>query len=227
MTVARITQQALEVLLSGHPSALLTQQALEVLRSTWEAYPVTVAIANPGAESFTTGNEPSSWTETSGDWESLTSVGGDFPIASAKEGSRFFYQQGAVAEAVLEQTVELYNVPKNDLDAGSLTARLAAWQAHNYPGDQGQVIAEFLDPDGIALGTIATPLQHVGTSGWVEVTASGAVPPGARQVRVKLRAVLVEGSVPNLAFDDLSLVIEEHASNGSGGQSAVLVVVLM
>ncbi len=207
--------------------ARITQQALEVLRSTWDAYPVTIAIANPGAESFTTGNEPSSWTETSGDWESLTSIGGDFPIASAKEGSRFFYQQGAVADAVLEQTVELYNVPRDDLDAGSLTARLAAWQAHNYPGDQGQILAEFLDADAAVLGTIATPLQHIGTGGWVEVTASGAVPPGARQVRIKLHAVLVEGSVPNVASDDLSLVIEEDAAVGSSGQSAVLVVVLM
>jgi hypothetical protein len=223
----RVTQQAAEVLLTGHPKLRATQQVLEVLRSTYDAYPVTVAIANPGAESFTTGNEPSSWTETSGDWESLTSVGGDFPIAGAKKGSRFFYQQGAVAEAVLEQTVEVYNVPKNDLDAGSLTARLAAWQAHNYPDDQGQVIAEFLDADGVVLGTIATPLQHAGTGGWVEVTASGAVPPGARQVRIRLRAVLVEGSVANVAFDDLSLVIEEDAAPGSGGQSAVLVVVLM
>jgi hypothetical protein len=128
---------------------------------------------------------------------------------------------------VLEQTVELYNVPRHDLDAGSLIARLSAWQAHNYPDDEGQVIAEFLDADGALLGTIATPLQHTGTSGWVEVTASGAVPPGARQVRIKLHAVLVEGSVPNVAFDDLSLVIEEDAAVGSSGQSAVLVVVLM
>ena len=61
---------------------------------------------------------------------------------------------------MLEQTNELYNVPKDDLDAGGLTARLSAWQAHNYPGDEGQVIAEFLAVDGTLLGTIATSLQQ-------------------------------------------------------------------
>jgi len=84
---------------------------------------------------------------------------------------------------VLEQTVQLHNVPDADIDTGSLVAGLSAWQAHNYPDDQGQVITEFLDGDGSVLGTIASPLQHVGTGGWVEVTVSGAVPPGARQVR--------------------------------------------
>jgi hypothetical protein len=91
----------------------------------------------PSAESADAGNEPSSWTETSGDWESVTSVGGDFPNGSAQEGARFFYQQGAVAEAVLEQTVQLYNIPNADIDGGKLVADLSAWQAHNYQDDEG------------------------------------------------------------------------------------------
>lgn len=82
------------------------------------------------------------------------------------------------------------------------------------------VMAEFLDADGGLLGTIATPLQHVGTAGWIEVTASGAVPLGARQVRVRLRALLDAGSVPNAAFDDVSLTIQEQAGDGAGAHSA-------
>ena len=223
----RVTQQAAEVLLTGTPQVRATQQTIEVLRSTYDVYPITVAIANPGAESFATGNEPSSWTETSGDWESVTSASGDFPLGSAHEGARFFYQQGAASEAVLEQIVQLYNVPRDDLDAGGLIADLSAWQAHNFADDEGQIIAEFLDTDGSLLGTIATPLQHVGTSGWVHVTASGAMPPGARHVRIRLRALLVGGTVPNVAFDDFSLTVREQLTGGSGGPSAVWIVVAL
>lgn len=65
---------------------------------------------------------------------------------------------------------------------------MAGEQAHDY---QGQVIAEFLDAEGVLPGTFATPLlPHVATGGWAE-TIAGAVPPGAQQVRMRLRAVLV------------------------------------
>jgi len=75
--------------------------------------------------------------------------------------------------------------------------RRRSW--HNYPDDQGQVIAEFFDVNGTLLGTIATPLQHVGTSGWVEGTTSGAVPPGARQVRIAARRT--GGPQPSIMSD--------------------------
>jgi hypothetical protein len=87
------------------------------------------------------------------------------------------------------------------------------------------VIAEFLDTDGALLGTIATPLQHVGTGSWVEVTASGSVPPGARQVRFKPSCVLC--SVLNVAFDDVLLSIQEQTGGGAGGHRPVLVVVTL
>ncbi|WP_217167758.1 phosphoesterase [Streptomyces sp. AC512_CC834] len=140
-------------------------------------------------------------------------VGGGYPTAAdpgpARRGSRFF-SGGNSPRTALVQDIRLPffgPVGRAAVDAGRVRYRLTAWLG-GYAGqeDGARLSAEFRDRAGtpVALSVLGpvTAAERGARTGLLERTASAAVPPGARTVRVLLVFTRSGGGTSNDGYAD-------------------------
>ena len=162
-----------------------------------------VPVTNPGAET----GDLTGWTSSTGSMASLTVREDTFP----RTGFRMFVPNGADAEHIITQQIELVTIPDfNDPDwlDGNTKAKAWVWQANSIAGDTGQIILRAIDADTTTvLATVTSTLQEITPiETWQEVvTAELTIPAAARYLRVELRAVKVGGSDAGVCFDDLTV----------------------
>jgi hypothetical protein len=108
--------------------------------------------------------------------------------------------------------------PLDLVASGAVRARLSVRQGNNYASDTGQITLQALDQHEVLLAEQSSTLQEITPTGsWqtVEVWID-PLPSETKILRVKLRAVLVDGTTANTAFDRVRVHL-----NGMVGQRSI------
>lgn len=161
--------------------------------------PYPTELANPGAESGTSG-----WTESN----SNTSTGLDFSgtILLPKKGSRFFSCANGAATAYMEQLLSVPISRWPDADAGELEMSLRWWQAgFDSVTDPCTIEVTFYDEADAEISTYTSAAQFGGEKVWVFKYELWTAPPGTRSYKLRFDMVRTDGSNLNCYIDDIQL----------------------
>jgi len=172
------------------------------------------AEANVGSDDETVVVKPTGWT-TTGQF-GVFKYGGifGFPdnhVPGPPNRGHNFFTGGDAALSTATQTIDL-RAGASAIDAGAARYTLAAWLGgYDAQEDYGTVAATFLDAHAHALlrtviGPV-TPTDRGGKTGLVPRSKAGAVPAGARTVRILLTARRVVGTSDDGYIDNVSLVL--------------------
>jgi hypothetical protein len=174
------------------------------------------------ADSATTAPVPTpGWTTTTNITEHTydPAGSGNFPDVNASAaiggGNQFFAGGPAngAGNSVETATQDVaVSTAATEIDAGAVTTTLAAaLGGFATQTDQAAVTATFLGSAGETLGTLTigpvTATDRNNTTALLPRSATGAVPPGTRTIRVVLTATKFEGSYNDAYADNVSLVL--------------------
>jgi hypothetical protein len=145
---------------------------------------------------------------------------GGFPLATdpgpSDRGLNFF--SGGLESALsTASTVITLPVSPARIDAGQVVADLSGWLGgFSMQPDSTKLTATFLDAsgarlDGFSIGPV-TAQDRANVTAFVSRSASQAVPPQTRQVRVVLEMQRSEGGYNDAYADNLSLILRDAAS---------------
>lgn len=165
------------------------------------------------------------WTRgTDNPFEVLTTDGG----LAAGEGVRALYggtdaSVGGVNETSITQDVASTSTTMSDvdIDAGKFYIQVLAYVG-NHSNDTGlwRVAVEFLDTNGLTIGSLDTDYKKNDTLGvFEEVQLVGLVPVNTRTFRYRLAASKLSGNDFNVAFDNLRVnVWDQTTTDPTGGK---------
>src|SRR5512132_3895218 len=126
-------------------------------------------------------------------------------------GANFFAGGPGGAVSAATQVIDVSGAGA-EIDAGKVAATLSA-QLGGYATqtDHAAVTATFLTPEGNLAGSVTLPPVSVtdrnSVTGLVARSSSGAVPPGTRQVSIRIQATRDSGSYNDGYVDNVSLAL--------------------
>lgn len=177
------------------------------------AFPLDIAIVNPGAEDA----DLSAWVQVNGSTfrRTATPTSSNSASGTARTGSRVF-NWGSASQGIVRQTVDISSLDAGDLadiDAGLILADFEAWLNCEPDGtDRGMVTIRFLASDDSYLGGWQSNAYN--EDNWTDIgRANLIVPANTRKITIDLAGVRSGGDAyVDVSFDDIKVTLKERPS---------------
>jgi hypothetical protein len=164
---------------------------------------VELALVNPGAETGTTDG----WTMTGGGFTAITA--NTSPHTVTPMMGTYVFVASSNSSPKMFQVIDLSTF-ETEIDAGTAFAKMEAYAADTWTkGESPYLYIEFRDAAGsrISVATTSAPPRSLGSGSWRYLDVASRMPPSTRSMALTLWAARADGTVNNVAFDDVRAFI--------------------